>query len=110
MRYSYLKYQVMLFGLFNAFASFQGYVNKILAKKLDVFIIMYLNDMLIYTKNGCQIYMEAIWWVFRKLRKHDLFANLKKCRFHKEEVRFLGYVVFSQKICMEEERIDAVKA
>ena len=54
--------------------------------------------------------MEAIWWVLRELRKHGLFANLKKCCFHQEEVRFLGYVVSSQRIRIEEERIDAIKA
>ena len=54
--------------------------------------------------------MEAIRWVFGELREHSLFANLKKCRFHQEKVRFLGYIVSSQGIRMEEERIDAVKA
>ena len=54
--------------------------------------------------------MEAVRWVLGELRKYGLFANLKKCRFHQEEVRFLGYVVSSQGIRMEEERIDAVKA
>ena len=41
----------MLFGLFNAPASFQGYINKILDEKLDVFIIIYLDDIFIYTKD-----------------------------------------------------------
>ena len=50
--YGYFKYQVMFFGLFNAPAIFQGYINKILAKKLDIFVIVYLNDILIYTKNS----------------------------------------------------------
>ena len=40
----------MPFGLFNALASFQGYINKILAKKLNLFVIVYLDDILIYTK------------------------------------------------------------
>ena len=100
----------MLFDLFNAPASFQGYVNKILAEKLDVFVIVYLDDILIYTKDAGQGHVEAVWWVLGEFRKHGLFANLKKCRFHQEEVRFLGYVVSSQEIRIEEERIDAVKA
>ena len=49
-RYGHFEYQVMLFGLSNKSASFQGYINKILAKKLDVFVIVYLDDILIYTK------------------------------------------------------------
>ena len=54
--------------------------------------------------------MEAVWWVFGELRKHGLFANLKKCCFYQEEVHFLGYVVSSQVIRIEEKKIDAVKA
>ena len=50
-RYGHLEYQVMLFGLFNAPASFQGYINKILAKYLDIFVILYLDNILVYTEN-----------------------------------------------------------
>ena len=50
-RYNHFKYQVMPFGLSNAPTNFQGYINKILAKKLNVFIIVYLNNILLYTKN-----------------------------------------------------------
>ena len=62
-QYSYFKYQVMFFGLFNALATFPSYVNKILAEKLDIFIIIYLNDILIYTKDFGQPYIEAVCWV-----------------------------------------------
>ena len=50
----------MSFGLSNAPASFQGYVNKILAEKLDVFVIVYLDDILIYIKNAGQGHVEAV--------------------------------------------------
>ncbi len=46
-KYAYSKYQVMPFGLSNTLASFQRYINKILAKKLDIFVIVYLDDILI---------------------------------------------------------------
>ncbi len=59
-RYGHFEYQVMLFRLINALATFQGYINKILAEKLDVFIIMYLNDILIYTKNEGKEHVQAI--------------------------------------------------
>ena len=54
--------------------------------------------------------MEALRWVLGELRKHGLFANLKKCSFHQKEVCFLSYIVSSQKIYMKEEKIDAIKA
>ena len=51
----------MSFGLLNAPASFQGYINKILAAKLDVFVIFYLDDILIYTKDAGQAHVNAVW-------------------------------------------------
>ena len=108
-RYGHFEYQVMPFGLSNAPASFQGYIKKILAEKLDIFVIVYLDDILIYTEDSGQGHVEAVKWVLENIRKNGLFANLKKCRFHQDEVRFLGYVVSGRGIRMEEERIEAVK-
>ena len=95
-------------GLSNPPASFQRYINKILAEKLDIFIIIYFNDILIYTEDPGQAYVNAVWWVFKELRKNGLFANLKKCRFHKDKIRFLGYVVSAQEVKIVKNRIDAV--
>ena len=50
-RYGHFEYQIMLFGLTITPATFQGYINKILAEKLNVFVIVYLDDILIYTKD-----------------------------------------------------------
>ena len=99
----------MLFGLSNAPASFQGYINKILAKKLNIFVIIYLDNIFIYTKDPGQAYVNVFCWVLKELRKNSFFTNLKKCRFHKDKVRFLGYVVSAQGVRVEEEKIDAVK-
>ena len=108
-RYGHFEYQVMPFGLFNAPATFQGYVNKILAEKLDVFVIVYLDDILIYTEDPDQPHIDTVHWVLDQLRKYFLFANLKKCRFHQDEIRFLGYIVSSKGISMEAKRIEVVK-
>ena len=91
--YNHFEYKVMPFGLSNILASFQGYINKILANKLNIFVIVYFDDIFIYTKNPDQAYINAVWWVLKELRKNNLFAKLKKCRFHKDKVRFLGYIV-----------------
>ena len=70
---------------------------------------MYLVDIFIYTEDQGQGHMEVVRWVLDILRKNGLFANLKKYWIHKDEVQFLGYVVSSQGIRMEDERIEAVK-
>ena len=99
----------MLFGLSNAPASFHGYINKIVAERCDIFVIVYLDDILIYLEDQDQGHVEAMQLVLDLLRKNGLFANLKKCRFHKDEVRFLEYVISSQGIQMEDERIEEVR-
>ena len=76
-RYGHFKYQIMPFGLSNAPASFQGYINKILAEKLDIVVIVYLDHILIYTEDPSQPHVDAIRWVLEQLRKHGLFVNLK---------------------------------
>ena len=99
----------MSFGLSNALASFQGYINKILAEKLDIFVIVYLDDIFIYIKDIGQAHVNAVWWVLDLVRKNVLFANLKKSFFHQDQVRFLGYVVSAQEIRIEDEKIKVVR-
>ncbi len=90
----------MPFGFSNTPARFQGYINKILAEKLDIFIVVYLDNILIYTEDPCQPHVEVVRWVLEQLRKYGLYANLKKYQFHADEVRFLGFVVSAQRIRM----------
>ena len=99
----------MLFELFNALVSFQGYINKILAKKLNIFVIVYLDDIFIYTKDPGQAYVKAVKWMLNILKRYRLFANLKKCQFYKNEIRFLGYIVSAQGIRIEDKQIKIVK-
>ena len=99
----------MFFGLFNTLAIFQEYVNKILAEKLDIFVIIYLDNILIYIENASQPHIEAVRLVLDQLRKYFLFANLKKCCFYQDEICFLRYIVLSKGISMEAEQIEVVK-
>ena len=71
-------------------------------------MIKYLDDILIYTEKKGKEYVEVVQWVFEQLQKHLLYANLKKCQFHQEEGRFLGYIVSHQGIQMEEKWIKAI--
>ena len=99
----------MPFGLSNISASFQGYINKILAKKLNIFVIVYLDNIFIYIKDSSQTNVDAVWWVFKKLRKLSFFIKFKKCQFYKDQIHFLRYVLLAQKVQREDERIEVVK-
>ena len=99
----------MPFGLFNIPATFQKYVNTILVEKLNVFIIIYLDDILIYTEDPGQLHVEAVRWVLDQLQKYSFFANMKKCCFYQDEIRFLGYIVSFKGISMKVEKIKVVK-
>ena len=100
----------MSFGLLNTLATFQGYINKILAKKLNVFVIVYLDNILIYIEDLGQAYVKTVWWILENLQKLGLFANLKKCWFYQDKVRFLGYIESVKGLQMKEERIEVVKS
>ena len=78
-RYCHFEYQMMPFSLTNIPASFQGYINKILVEKLDIFVIVYLDNILIYTKDDGNGHVAAVQWVLEQLRKFSLYVNLKKC-------------------------------
>ena len=59
-RYCHFKYQVMLFSLSNALVNFQSYINKILAEKLNIFLVVYLDNILIYTKDSNKLYIDVV--------------------------------------------------
>ena len=108
--YGHLKYQVMPFRLSNTPASFQDYINKIFTKKLNIFVIVYLDNIFIYTGKTGKPHIEVICWVFDQLQKYGLFVNLKEYRFHSDKVQFLCYIVSVQGIQIKEDKIEAVNA
>lgn len=75
--------------------------NPASAEKLDIFVVVNLDDNLIYTKDEGQGHVDAVKWVLGNLRQWGLYANLKKCRFHQDEDRFLGYIVSKTRIRIE---------
>ena len=99
----------MFFGLFNATVNFQSYINKILAKKFNILVIVDLNDIFIYIEEPGQPHINVVCWVLKKLRKKSLFTNLKKCFFHKNKICFLRYIILAQEIQIEDERIKELK-
>ena len=107
-RYGHFEYLVMPFGLANAPASFQAYINKALAGFLDTFCVVYLDDILIYSQNQ-EEHIKHVDAVLQRLDTHSLFVNLKKCVFHTTEVEFLGFIVSTNGVRMDERRVASVR-
>ena len=107
-RYGLFEYLVLPFGLVNAPATFQKYINKALGDLVDVICIVYLDDILIYSKNAAE-HTRHVRQVLEKLRAAELFVNLKKCEFSTSSVSFLGFVVGEDGIEMEQDRVAAIR-
>jgi len=86
-------YVVMLFGVTNAPTVFMDYMNKIFRPFLDKFVVVFIDDILIYSKTQ-QEHTEHLRLVLRVLREKQLYAKLSKCEFWMDEVQFLGHVIF----------------
>ena len=80
MWYDHFEYMIMLFGLFNVPATFQAYINKALAGMVDVFYVVYFDDILIYS-SSLKEHWDYIKQVLKCLCKFQFFVNLKKCAF-----------------------------
>jgi RNase H-like domain found in reverse transcriptase/Integrase zinc binding domain/Reverse transcriptase (RNA-dependent DNA polymerase) len=99
----------MPFGLTNAPATFMGLMQTILHPLLDVCVIVYIDDILIYSKNS-EDHLHHLEQVLELLRKNQLYGKLSKCDFFKSQVDFLGHVVSANGIAVEPVKIDAIQA
>jgi len=89
-RYGSYEWLVMPFGLTNTPAAFQRFVNTVFADMLDVCVVVYLDDILIYSED-MESHQQHIREVLHHLWLHGLFAKLEKCKFHSDLVEYLGY-------------------
>jgi hypothetical protein len=91
-RYGLYEYTVMSFGLTNALAYFMYLMNKVFMEYLDRFIVVFIDDILIFSKT-MEEHEEHLRLVLEKLRSNQLYAKFSKCQFWLTEVAFLGYVI-----------------
>jgi len=105
--YGSYEWLVMPFGLTNAPAAFQRFFNTIFADMLDVCVIVYLNDILIYSED-MESHQQHVWEVLRRLRLHGLFAKLEKCEFHSDSVEYLGYRLSPEGLTMSPDKIQTI--
>ena len=107
-RYGHFEYTVMPFGLSNAPASFQSYINNALAGLLDHICVVYLDDILIYSQTE-EEHIEHIRLVLERLRIHKLYAKRSKCEFLRDSVDFLGFVIGREGVSVEPDRIRSIQ-
>ncbi len=106
-RYGSYEYTVMSFGLTNAPATFSRLMNYIFMDYLDKFVVVYLDDILVFSKNK-EEHAEHLRLVLDKLREHKLYAKYSKCEFWLDEVTYLGHVISKDGIAVNPERIQAI--
>jgi hypothetical protein len=106
-RYRYYKYLVILFGIANASASFQNMINEILYNMIDLGVVTYIDDILIYSQTK-EEYERLVKEVFSHLQKWDLAASIDECEFHKSEIEFFSYMISDMGINMDQDTIQTV--
>ena len=107
-RFGLYHWRVMPFGLCNAPATFQSIMDNIFHDLLDNVVIMYLDDILIYTEN-MEKHIPLVQEVLFRLDKASLGVNLKMSSLHNRKVEFLGYIISEQSIEMSEKKMEEVR-
>ncbi|GJR69274.1 putative reverse transcriptase domain-containing protein [Tanacetum coccineum] len=106
--YGHYKFQVMPFGLTNAPAIFIDLMNRVCKPYLDKFVIIFIDDILIYSKNKKE-HEEHLKLILELLKKEELYAKFSKCKFWIPKVQFLGHVIDSKRIHVDLAKIESIK-
>jgi len=107
-RYGKYEFLVMPFGLTNAPATFQTLVNNILRPFLDKFVVVYLDNITIYSNSFIE-HMQHIKQVLEVLRQHQLYAQPHKCKFNQAEIQFCGHIVGNGLVKVIENKVEAIQ-
>jgi hypothetical protein len=106
-RYGLYEYLVMSFGLTNAPAHFMYLMNSVFMQELDKLMVVFINDILIYSENE-EEHAEHLRIVLSRLREHQLYAKFSKCEFWLKKVPFLGHVLSGDGISVDPTKVQEV--
>ena len=106
-RYGHYEYSVMPFGVTNAPGVFMEYMNRIFHTYLDRFVVVFIDDILIYSKSE-EEHAEHLRVVLQVLKEKKLYTKLSKCEFWLKEVSFLGHVISGSGIVIDPSKVDVV--
>jgi hypothetical protein len=106
-RYGLYEYKVMSFGLTNALTYFMYLMNKVFMEYLDKFIVVFIDNILVYSKNE-EEHIEHLHMILQKLRGHQLYVKLSKCEFWLKQVSFLSHIISGGGISVDPSKIQDV--
>nr|AAX96295.1 retrotransposon protein, putative, Ty3-gypsy sub-class [Oryza sativa Japonica Group]ABA91783.1 retrotransposon protein, putative, Ty3-gypsy subclass [Oryza sativa Japonica Group] len=106
-RYGLYECTVMSFRLTNAPAFFMNLMNKVFMEFLDKFVVVFIDDILIYSKTE-EEHEQHLRLVLEKLKEHQLYAKFSKCDFWLTEVKFLGHVITAQGVAVDPSNVESV--
>jgi ribonuclease HI len=106
-RYGLYEYLVMSFGLTNAPAYFMYLMNSVFMPKLDKFVVVFIDDILVYSRNE-EEHVGHLHVVLQRLREHRLYAKLSKCDFWLKEIKFLGHTISQDGIVVDPAKVQEV--
>ncbi|KAL0549969.1 hypothetical protein IC582_014464 [Cucumis melo] len=106
-RYGHYEFRVMPFGLTNAPAVFMDLMNRIFHRYLDQFVIVFIDDILVYSVDR-ESHEEHLRIVLQTLREKQLYAKFSKCEFWLEQVVFFGHVVSAKGVSVDPQKVEAI--
>jgi len=107
-RYGAFEWSVMPFGLTNAPATFQRFMNDVFSNLLDMCIVVYLDDILIYSDDITQ-HRKHVKEVLKRLRKAGLYVKAEKYEFHSDSVEYLGYILSPSGLTMSDAKVKTIQ-